>query len=72
MNNVMSWMCGFEPRMLSWRPVRKPLMTASRQRRAAVPIQTPTIGTVVKNVKNARSEPIIVAVPATPDADSAT
>ena len=47
----VTWMCAFEPRIFSRRSVSKPLITESTHTSAPVPIHTPPIGTVVKNVK---------------------
>ena len=49
---------------MSRRSDSKPLITASTWTSAAVPIHTPPIGTVVKNVKNARRQPKNIASPA--------
>ena len=51
-------MCALEPRIFSRRSVSKPLITASTQTSATVPIHTPTSGTVVKNENTKRSAPI--------------
>ena len=65
----VTWMCAFEPRIFSRRSLSKPLITDSTQTSAPVPIHTPPIGTVVKNVKNARSVPKNSASPARTHAD---